>query len=206
MNRFVSLSAARRALVAAGSVVAVIAVTGCAHPISISPKADAAAQAPSVAKIDKSVAYVITPADMALEVTTPGGGGDKIKYQPYRDLDASLYASFSTVFKDVTKAASVDEAKGLSAKGVQLVIVPTIATTSSSESAFTWPPTKFSVTLTCTATNPQGQQIAQVSATGHGAAEFDEFKSDFPLAARRASRAALDNLTKALAANEALRR
>jgi len=168
MNRFVSLSAARRALVAAGSVVAVIAVTGCAHPISISPKADAAAQAPSVAKIDKSVAYVITPADMALEVTTPGGGGDKIKYQPYRDLDASLYASFSTVFKDVTKAASVDEAKGLSAKGVQLVIVPTIATTSSSESAFTWPPTKFSVTLTCTATNPQGQQIAQVSATGHG--------------------------------------
>ncbi len=206
MNRLVSLSAARRFAVAACSVVAVVAVTGCAHPISITPLADTAAKPAAVAKIDKSVAYVITPADMALEVTSPGGGGDKVKYQPYRDLDASLYASFSSVFKDVTKAASVDEAKGLAAKGVQLVIVPTITTTSSSESAFTWPPTKFSVTLNCTATNPQGQQIAQISATGNGAAEFDEFKSDFPLAARRASRAAIDNLTKALAENEALRR
>ena len=42
MNRFVSLSAARRAVLAACSVVAVVAVTGCAHPISITPKADAA--------------------------------------------------------------------------------------------------------------------------------------------------------------------
>ena len=206
MNRFVSFSAVRRLFVAAASVVAVVAVTGCAHPISISPKTNASAPAPAATKIAKSVAYVVTPADMALEVTSPGGGGDKVKYQPYRDLDASFYASLSTVFKDVTKASSVDEAKSLAAKGVQVVIVPTITTTSSSESPFTWPPTKFSVTLNCTATNPEGQPITQISVTGHGAAEFDEFKADFSLAARRASQAAFDSLTKALAESEALRR
>jgi len=204
MSRFAVSTALRRAAAAALSVAALVVVTGCAHPISITPNTPPAAKVAT--KIDKSVAYVISPADMALEVTSPGGGGDKVKYLPYRDLDASLYASFSEVFKDVTKAASVDEAKALSAKGVKLVIVPTIVTTSSSDSAFTWPPTQFSVTLTCTAVNPQGQQVAQVSAMGNGAATFSEFKSDFSLAARRASRAAVEGLTKALADNEALRR
>lgn len=204
MFRSFDLIRARRALAWVLGVSALVAVTGCAHPISMTPDAQPATKAS--AKINKSVAYVVTPANMALEVTSPGGGGDKVKYQPYRDLDASLYGAFSEVFSDVNKAGSVDEAKALAGKGVKLVIVPTITTTSSSDSMFTWPPTQFSVTLTCTATQPDGQQVTEVRATGNGAATFSEFKSDFSLAARRASREAVQNLVQALAADEALRR
>jgi len=204
MSLSLNLSTLRRAAFGLCSVAALVAMTGCAHPISMSPDAKLAAS--TAPKVNKAVAYVITPADMALEVTTPGGGGDKVKYQPYRDLDASLYAAFSEVFTDVSKAASVAEAQALAPKGVKLVIVPTIATTSSSDSAFTWPPTQFQVTLNCTATDVAGQTVAQVKAVGNGAATFSEFKSDFSLSARRASSEAIANLVKALAANPDLRR
>ncbi|MFT3859252.1 MAG: hypothetical protein QM742_17690 [Aquabacterium sp.] len=193
-----SLTRAAMGLAAAASLVI---MTGCAHPISMSPKAasDLSSQVPS--KIDKNVAYVISAADLAKEVETPGGGGDKVKYSPYRDLDASLYQAFSAVFKDVTKVATPAEAKDVS-----FVITPTITTTSSSDSAFTWPPTQFSVELLCKVVDAKGQAVTEVRANGSGAATFDEFKSDFSLSARRASADAVNKLVKALANAPELRR
>jgi len=194
----------RRALMGLASVTALVVMTGCAHQVSMSPELK---QLPAVAsKIDKNVAYVISAADLAKEVQTPGGGGDKIKYQPYRDLDGALYKAFSEVFKDVTKLSSTAEAPALASKGVTLVIEPAITTTSSSESMFTWPPTQFSVELVCKVSDLQGKAITEVRAMGKGAATFDEFKSDFSLAARRASKEAVDNLVKVLSETAELRR
>lgn len=178
---------------------ALVMMTGCAHQISMAPDATKTASVSS--KINKSVAYVISPADMAKEVQTPGGGGDKVKYQPYKDLDAALYQAFSAVFTDVTKVGAPADAKGVS-----LVITPAITTTSSSDSMLTWPPTQFAVTLVCTVMDGQGQAVTQVQGSGSGQATFDEFKSDFSLAARRASRAAVDNLIKELEKSPELHR
>lgn len=178
---------------------ALVMMTGCAHQISMSPDASKTASVSS--KINKQVAYVISPADMAKEVQTPGGGGDNVKYQPYKDLDAALYQAFSAVFADVTKVSTPSEAKG-----VALVITPSVTTTSSSDSMLTWPPTQFTVNLVCTVVDPKGQAVTQVQGSGSGQATFDEFKSDFSLAARRASRAAVDNLVKALENSAELRR
>lgn len=178
---------------------AVVAMAGCAHPVSMVPQTKQIDNVPN--KIEKSVAYVISPADMVKEVQTPGGGGDKVKYQPYKDLDAALYEAFSAVFADVTKVAAASEAKGVS-----YVIEPSITTTSSSDSLVTWPPTHFSVNLVCKVRDANGQLLTEVSSVGDGAATFSEFKSDFSLSARRASRSAVDNLIKALAAAPELRR
>lgn len=176
-----------------------VAMTGCAHQISMSPDVTKTASVSS--KINKSVAYVISPADMAKEVQTPGGGGDKVKYLPYKDLDAALYQAFSAVFADVTKVGTSAEAKGVS-----LVITPSVTTSSSSDSMLTWPPTQFTVNLVCTVVDANGQAVTQVQGSGAGQATFDEFKSDFSLAARRASRAAVDNVIKELEKSPELRR
>jgi hypothetical protein len=194
-----SLNSVRRALSVLVGAAALVVMTGCAHQISMAPSAKPAAE--SSAKINKAVAYVISPADMALEVKTPGGGGDKVKYQPYKDLDAALYQAFSAVFSDVSKVSSAADAKG-----VAYVITPTITTTSSSESMLTWPPTQFSVDLVCKVADGSGQAVTTVRAFGKGAATFDEFKSDFSLSARRASKEAVDKLVKSLSESPELRR
>lgn len=183
----------RRALAVVAAGTALVVMTGCAHQVSMTPDTKQLAQAPS--KINKSVAYVISGADLTKEVQTPGGGGDKIKYQPYHDLDGALYQAFSSVFTDVTKVSNPAEAKN-----VALVITPSITTNSSSESMFTWPPTKFTVDLVCQVADLNGKTLTTVKASGQGAATFDEFKSDFSLAARLASKDAVNNLVKALAA------
>ncbi len=189
----------RRACVAVASAMALVAMTGCAHQVSLSP--DVKDLAVASKKINKPVAYLISAADMAKEVQTPGGGGDKVKYLPYRDLDASLYQAFSGAFSDVSKISSLAEAKGVS-----YVIKPTITTTSSSDSALTWPPTQFTVELVCQVTDASGAALTEVRGSGKGVATFSEFKSDFSLAARRAAKEAVDNLVKALDANDPLHR
>lgn len=188
-----------RALGAMVGTAAAMMMAGCAHPLSMAPEATPISSVPN--KIEKSVAYVISPADMTKEVQTPGGGGDKVKYQPYKDLDAALYQAFSAVFADVTKVAAVTEAKGVS-----YVIEPIITTTSSSDSLMAWPPTRFSVNLVCKVKDANGQLLTEVRGVGDGEATFSEVVKDYSMSARRASRSAVDNLVKALAADPELRR
>jgi hypothetical protein len=60
-------------------------------------------------------------------------------------------------------------------------------TYSFSESIFTWPPTKFSITLECKAVDVKDNLVWQKVIMDDGYATFDEFKQDFSLAAKRAS-------------------
>lgn len=175
-------------------VVSLLSLIGCAHPINIAPNA-ATFDAPAAGKkVAKNVGYYISSEDRNREVTTPGGGGDKITYFPYRDLEPALFKVLTNNFADVHVLSSLDDKALLASKKIAYVVVPKIETTSSSSSAFTWPPTDFSVSLECRALAPDGNAVWQTTAKGEGKATFSEFKSDFGLAGRRASEAALKQL------------
>lgn len=179
----------------AAGVVALL--TACAHPISLEANKLPSAQNASV---NKKVAYVITDADRALEVETPGGGGDKVKYYPYRDMEKAIRAALRSVYTDVAVVKTPAEATGAA-----YVFTPTITTTSSSQSSFTWPPTQFSAEILCTVVNPTGAPVSAVSVTGNGAAEFSEFKSEHSLSARRAVEDAAAKLAVAVRNDPKLR-
>lgn len=183
---------------------AVLALGGCAHPISIAPDVARLQADPAPTRIDHKVGFVISDASRATEVETPGGGGDRVKYQPYRDLEAGLYTVLNQMFSGVSRLQTNADPK-IAAEGLQRILVPTVKTESSSSSALTWPPTYFKVELSCQILDAAGRPLGQVQVTGEGRAEFEEFKSEHSLSARRASEDALRKLARALKESPALR-
>jgi hypothetical protein len=172
---------------------AVAVITGCAHPILISPDISKVERSGNIQPIDKNVGYYI-PADIRDKaVKTKGGGGDSVTYMPYKEMETAFYKMLSNVFKNVTVLKSPNDAEAIAKHSISYVITPEITTESSSPSPFTWPPTKFSVNLTCNIANPSGKVIGKPAVTGEGAAEFSEFKRDFSLSGKRAT---LDSLLK----------
>lgn len=175
-----------------------IALTACAHNISLSSDLSKMSPVPESQKINKNVGYFIASDLMTKEVTTPGGGGDKVTYYPYKDIETGFYQALSNVFTSVTKLKSVNDTEANTKYALKLVIQPTITTTSSSPSPLTWPPTKFGTELTCRFTDLAGNLIFETTVVGNGAAEFDEFKKDLSLSARRSTEAMLNQLQTAL--------
>lgn len=163
----------------------------CAHPISITP--DVSSFREGGAQSSMSVAYVVTNADRAQEVTTPGGGGDSVRYFPYREMESGLFQALSAIYRRVTLFRSPSEGSAPEHRDVKLVFIPKITTGSSSPSLFTWPPTRFFVTIAYEARDPAGKAVYSNQVLGQGAAEFEEFKGDFGLAGKRATRDALMN-------------
>lgn len=192
----------------AGALILAALLGGCAHPITLSPdlsQLTAAANSAGTSKLDAAVGLSISDEEKARQVTSSGGGGDKVSYQPYRDLETGLYAALSNSFAKVSKVNGLADPK-VQAQGIRYVIHPTIATTSYSGSVLTWPPTIFTVNLSCQVLDTQGHTVTEVHASGEGRAEFDEFKHDTSLSARRAALDALNKLVKAFAdAAQALR-
>jgi hypothetical protein len=188
-------------MIAALSVVA--ALSGCAHEISLTGDASKL-PALSTAPLDKNVGLVITEEESSLEVITPGGGGDKVSYHPYHDLELPIYVGLGHVFKNVTKFKSMPDAATIQSKHLDYVITPTIKTISSSPSLVTWPPTDFSVMLSCTVTDPSGQKLVTEDVTGTGHAEFSEFKHNLGLAGQLATADAVGKLQAALSTSPEL--
>lgn len=188
-------------LALAAGIVALL--TACAHPISL--EASKLPERKEAALVAKKVAYVVTDADRGKEVTTPGGGGDKVSYYPYRDMEGAIRSALRSVYQDVSALKSAQDKAAIKEAGVAFIFAPEIVTNSSSPSPFTWPPTKFSAEVMCTVTDPNGNVVAKVRATGNGAAEFDEFKSDFSLSARRAVAEVVEKLALEIRQNQKLR-
>lgn len=188
-----------------GAVGLIAALSGCAHEISLTGDTSKLPEL-KTAPIDKTVALVISDEDSAREVITPGGGGDKVSYHPYHDIELPLYVGLGHVFKNVTKLKKAPDADSMHSQHLDYVVVPSITTTSSSPSILTWPPTNFSVTLTCTVTNPTGQKVVVENVTGTGHAEFGEFKRNFGLAGQLAVADAVTKLQSALANEPQLRK
>ena len=180
-----------------------LAMVGCAHPMVISPRVEEL-PAENKVKVDKVVGYYISAANLALNVESPGGGGDRLAYHPYKDIEAALSKVLFNIYKDVYKLKATNDAAELKTNKITYVFVPTVSTTSSSPSPFTWPPTDFSVTLKVTALDNIGKQLWSSEVIGEGHAEFEQFKDDFQLAARLASKEAFIKLQKEIEKSEAL--
>lgn len=168
-------------------------ITGCAHPIVISPDVSKLERSANAQPIAKNVAYYISPEDRAKSVETAGGGGDRVSYFPYKDTETGFYKMLGNVFSGVTLLKSPTDADAISKHDIKFIITPEITTDSSSSSAFTWPPTKFKMNLTCKIADASGKSVSTIAVVGEGNAEFSEFKSDFSLSGKRA---ALDAMTK----------
>lgn len=180
------------------SVAAIAVLAGCAHPIVISPSIDKITPDAAVKPVTKNVAYYIADDIRTKEVITPGGGGDRVSYQPYRDIETAFYKMLTNVFGNVVKLKTAKDAEAIAKNNVSYVVTPQLITNSSSPSPFTWPPTKFSVELTCAVADAAGNPVLTQKVLGEGNAEFSEFKSDFSLSARRASQDALLKMQKVL--------
>lgn len=199
----ISLSRAVRWGAGLSAMAAAVVLTGCAHPISMAP--DVAKISSTASPINKTAAYVISASNLAKEVETPGGGGDNVKYSPYRDLDPGLYKALSQVFPNVVRLSSLSD-PAIAAQNVAYVIEPQVTTSSSSSNPLTWPPTQFTVEINAKVFDAQGKLLTTVRGAGEGQATFSEYASDFGVAGKRASNAALDQLIKGLSESSELRR
>lgn len=187
----------------AGAALLVGLLTACAHPIGIGPLETPTRNEAGLNP--KKVAYVMTDGDRAKEVITPGGGGDKVSYFPYRDLEKSIRDALRSVYADVFVLNAVGDQEAIKNYGVSYVFTPSITTQSESPSIFTWPPTKFDIDLTCNVTDAEGKPVTQVKAQATGTAEFSEFMKDFGLSGRRAATQVSEQLRQAVLANPQLR-
>jgi hypothetical protein len=161
-------------------------ISGCAHPIIITPELQSLKK-PQGDYIQATVGYYITSYDRERQVISPGGGGDKISYYPYRELEPALQKVLYSLFQDVKKLDLAPTPEYLKANGITFAFLPEITTNSSSDSIFTWPPTSFTVNLSCKAFSQEGKLIWERKYSGVGTATFSEFKGQFGLAATRAS-------------------
>lgn len=152
----------------------------------------------------KKVAYVMTDTDRNKQVTTNGGGGDTINYFPYRDLEKGIRDALRAVYTDVSIIKSPTDMKSIQENGLSFIFAPEIHTSSKSESSFTWPPTQFTIELSCDVTDSNGKIISRIRVIGNGTAEFSEFKSDFGLAGRRAAADASTKLKQEISNNPLL--
>ncbi len=158
----------------------------------------------NVSRVSKNVGLYIPPGKLALQVKTAGGGGDRVAYYPYADMQSGIYKMLSNVFKDVRLLKSADDA-GATAS-VTYIMEPEITTKSWSSGVLTWMATDFKVQLTCKFSDNGGNSIGVYSAEGVGHAVFDELKSDFSLAGERASQDALQKMQTILLNAPELRR
>lgn len=167
------------------SFILVTLITACAHPITIVPNKTPERGVSSLSQ--KKAAYVMTESDRNKQVTSAGGGGDKVNYYPYRDVEKAIRDALRSIYADVIAISSSADFDLLKANDVSVIYTPVISTASSSDSAFTWPPTSFRVELTCNVNDIEGKELSILKVTGNGSAEFSEFKINTGLAGSRAT-------------------
>jgi hypothetical protein len=174
-------------------------VTGaCAHPMNIKPDVDSLTAVEG--RIQKNVGLYISPEHRNQEVTSPGGGGDKVSYHPYTDKETGLYKALGNVFQSVTVLSAVNDKATIDQHSIKYVVEPQITATSSSSGVFTWMATDFTVAIVCKVSDSSGNLVTNVSATGTGTADSGEVRKDFSIAGERAAKDALQKLEGAFLA------
>jgi hypothetical protein len=160
---------------------------GCAHQFAITPAPDVF-NAGGIGRIDKNVGYYITPENLAKEVVTPGGGGDKVKYSPYKESEPTLNQVLSNIFRDVYRVSSPNDVEFIRSKNISYIFVPTITKDSSSRSSWIWPPSDFTVSLDCEATDGSGSVVWETSIKAEAHMRLPDVYRDHALAGKEAIR------------------
>jgi hypothetical protein len=170
----------------------IVALGGCAHSISIVPDVNKVGREESKTRIQKQVGYFISEKDRVLRVTTPAGGGDSVKYTPYADIEPGIVRVLSNVFAGVHVIKDLQDKKFLKDKDVSYVFILTITTGSSSRNSFFWPPTDFTVSLECIATDGQFREVWRKTVRAEGGLiAVKQTLSDRGIAGRSAAENAL---------------
>lgn len=170
---------------------------GCAHPIVITPQLQML-ETKSGPISTKNAGYFIAKSDREKQVITPGGGGDKVSYYPYKELEPALYKALTGVFNRVYTLESLDNKDYIAKQNIKFIFVPQIETASSSTGILTWPPTDFIVSIDCSAMDESGKILWKTKVNESGHAEYQEFLGDFALSAKRASEKAFKVFQDAL--------
>jgi hypothetical protein len=174
-------------------------MAGCAHPIKVAPnvaKVERVSSTPD--RVVANVGYYIPPEVSSVEITTQGGGGDNIRYFPYIDIEPGFEKMLSNVFTGVVKLNSISDLPSIARGGTNYIAQPLIITTSGGSGLFTWPPTNFTVDLTCNIRDSAGTLIASPRVVGTGSAETSERLHDFGIAGERAMEDALVKMQAAM--------
>lgn len=173
-------------------------LAGCAHPIVVSADITKIEATAKTVPHKAVVGYYISDEQRGLQVITAGGGGDRVSYFPYRDMEAGFYKVLGNSFADVIRLKIPADTSAISQYKVKYIITPQVSTSSQSPSPFTWPPTQFTFDLSASITDTAGKPIVTKAVQGIGHAEFDEFKSNFGLSGKRALQDALQKLQQLL--------
>jgi hypothetical protein len=177
-----------------------LTLTGCAHPITIQPQLNQI-KAPAAAKpIPKTAALYIPDSLRQSIVTTPGGGGESVRYLPYQDLEASLLKMLRNTFADTVRLTAPASNAELQQRGVHYLLTPHITTQSSSSRFALWAPTDFKLTLRLTLLDvASGAQLSK-EVTGEGkfnhATELNYASVSASHGSEAARRASLESLLK----------
>lgn len=145
-----------------------LALVACAHPVKISPQLTLTSDRSRL--VDKKVGYRITDAQRALQVTSAGGGGDKISYYLYRDLESGLFDTLSSVFSAVYVIPDASSQQFIVDKNISFVFTPVIDSESSSKNVLMWNPTDFTLRLRASALDASGQEVWSRDFVGTGRA------------------------------------
>ena len=181
------------------ALLATIVLAGCAHPIQIAPDlARIERDSASEPRLAAKVGYYIAPEATAAEITTAGGGGDNVRYYPYRDMEPGFQKMLSNVFTGVVKLSSMSDRAAMARDDIAYVIVPALITSSGGSGLFTWPPTNFTLDLTSQVRSADGRLIASSRVVGTGTAETGERLAEHGIAGKRAMEDALRKMEKAL--------
>ena len=176
-----------------GLVIMLFAAVGCAHSITITPDVGSIS-ASGINRIDKNVGYYISPEDLALQVVTPAGGGDKVKYFPYKESEPALKQMLSNIFKEVHPLTSPRDAAFIASKNISYIFIPVITTDSSSRSSWIWPPSDFTMNLTCKASDGAGRAVWETKVTGEAHMRLPDVHRDRHLAGKEAVKNAFSEL------------
>ena len=163
-------------------------MSGCVHDISVAPELSMITKERPVI-IHRSVAYYIPPEQYALQVTTPGGNNDKLRYSPYKESEAALKKVLENVFTEVHRIDSLDDEK-IDKHHIRFIFVPQIETMSYSNSNVDWQPTKFNFILKVTFLTADKKPFYESYAQGRGIANFGRYRDNPAYAVEIASRSA----------------
>jgi Short C-terminal domain len=181
------------------SATALAMAAGCAHPIKVAPDVAKLERVSTTApRLTANVGYYIPPEVSSVEVTTAGGGGDNIRYYPYTDIEPGFEKMLSNVFTGVVKLNSMTDLPGIARGGTDYILQPVIVTSSGGSGLFTWPPTNFTVDLTCNVRDTSGTLLASPRVVGTGSAETGERLREHGIAGERAMGDALTKMQAAL--------
>jgi hypothetical protein len=167
--------------------------TACAHRISITPPLHQL-DATEISRIEKSVGYYISPDDLEKQVVTPAGGGDKVKYLPYKESEPALKTILSNIFIKVYPISSLYDTQFITSNYISYIFIPEIETNSSYRSSWIWPPSDFIVTINCKAIDASGKVIWQKKIKGEAHLRLPDVYRDHSLAAKAATEKAFSEL------------